>query len=105
MALWLPGCVAWWPEFRTRSSPVQRAGEVCISILHAGEDQFGYESAAERWSPVQSVEKILLSVLSMLAEPNIESPASIDAAKQWRDDRAGYAARVKGQVEASLGLA
>jgi len=77
---------------------------VCISILHAGQDQFGYEHDSERWSPVQSVEKILLSVLSMLAEPNIESPASIDAAKQWRDDRSGFEARVKAQVEASLGL-
>lgn len=26
-----------------------------------------YESASERWSPVQSVEKVLLSVISMLA--------------------------------------
>jgi ubiquitin-conjugating enzyme E2 G2 len=38
-----------------------------------------YESASERWSPVQSVEKILLSVISMLAEPNDESGANIDA--------------------------
>lgn len=30
----------------------------------------GYESSAERWSPVQSVEKILLSVVSMLAGIN-----------------------------------
>lgn len=30
----------------------------------------GYESSAERWSPVQSVEKILLSVVSMLAGNN-----------------------------------
>ena len=29
---------------------------------------------------MQSVEKILLSVVSMLAEPNIESPANIEAA-------------------------
>ncbi|XP_046996407.1 ubiquitin-conjugating enzyme E2 G2 isoform X1 [Schistocerca americana] len=44
-------------------------GRVCISILHApGDDPMGYESSAERWSPVQSVEKILLSVVSMLAE-------------------------------------
>ena len=43
-------------------------GRVCISILHApGDDPLGYESSAERWSPVQSVEKILLSVVSMLA--------------------------------------
>jgi len=30
-------------------------------------DRTGYESAAERWSPVQSVEKVILSVVSMLA--------------------------------------
>ena len=43
-------------------------GRVCISILHApGDDPNMYESSSERWSPVQSVEKILLSVVSMLA--------------------------------------
>jgi ubiquitin-protein ligase len=47
---------------------------------YSGEDPNQYESSAERWSPVQSVEKILLSVVSMLAEPNIESPANIEAA-------------------------
>lgn len=46
-------------------------GRVCISILHApGDDPMGYETSAERWSPVQSVEKILLSVVSMLAGEN-----------------------------------
>lgn len=29
---------------------------------------------------MQSIEKILISVMSMLAEPNDESPANIDAA-------------------------
>ena len=63
-------------------------GRVCISILHApGDDPMGYESSAERWSPVQSVEKVLLSVVSMLAEPNDESGANVDAAKMWRTDR------------------
>lgn len=56
---------------RGDSSPtfaVYPDGRVCISILHApGDDPMGYESSAERWSPVQSVEKILLSVVSMLA--------------------------------------
>lgn len=43
-------------------------GRVCISILHSpGDDPTGYETSAERWSPVQSVEKILISVISMLA--------------------------------------
>ena len=43
-------------------------GRVCISILHApGNDPNQYESADERWSPVQSIEKVLLSVVSMIA--------------------------------------
>ena len=43
-------------------------GTVCISILHTpGDDPTMYEQASERWSPVQSVEKVILSVISMLA--------------------------------------
>ena len=34
-------------------------GKVCISILHPpGDDPTGYEKSSERWSPVQSVEKV-----------------------------------------------
>jgi ubiquitin-conjugating enzyme E2 G2 len=80
-------------------------GTVCISILHApGNDPNGYEHASERWSPVQSVEKILLSVVSMLAEPNTESPASVEAAKMYRLDRPQFDKIVRGTVKKSLGL-
>jgi len=63
-----------------------------------------YESSSERWSPVQSIEKILLSVLSMLAEPNVESGANIDACKLWRDNREQYEERIRADVRRSLGL-
>jgi ubiquitin-conjugating enzyme E2 G1 len=46
----------------------------------------GYENASERWSPVQTPSSILLSVISMLSSPNPDSPANVDAAKQFRDD-------------------
>jgi len=39
------------------------------------------------------------------AEPNIESPANVDAAKMWRDDRARFNEMVKQQVLQSLELA
>lgn len=56
-------------------------GTVCISILHApGDDRFGYEAAAERWLPIHTVESILVSVISMISSPNLDSPANIDAA-------------------------
>jgi len=80
-------------------------GRVCISILHApGEDPTGYESRSERWSPVQSVEKILLSVVSLLAEPNDESPANVDAAKLWRENRGEFERRAIRLVRTTLGL-
>ncbi|OAL00016.1 ubiquitin-conjugating enzyme [Phaeosphaeriaceae sp. SRC1lsM3a] len=80
-------------------------GEVCISILHPpGDDPHQYEQASERWSPIQSVEKILISVMSMLAEPNDESPANVDAARMWRERRADYEKIVRGNVRKSLGL-
>lgn len=70
-------------------------GRVCISILHnPGDDPNGYETAAERWSPVQSVESIVISIIAMLSSPNDESPANVDAAKQWRDDRDGFKKKV-----------
>jgi ubiquitin-conjugating enzyme E2 G2 len=63
-----------------------------------------YESSSERWSPVQSVEKILISVVSMLAEPNEESGANIDACKLFRTDRARFNAKVRDCVRKSLSL-
>lgn len=45
-----------------------------------GDDKYGYEKASERWSPVHTVETILVSVISMLSSPNDESPANIEAA-------------------------
>lgn len=71
-------------------------GEVCISILHQPEeDRYGYESASERWSPVQTPETILISVISMLSSPNDESPANVEAGKLWRDDPKEFRKRVR----------
>jgi len=73
-------------------------GEVCISILHApGEDQWGYESASERWLPIHTVETILVSVISLLSAdpPSLDSPANVDAARQVRTDLGGYRKKVR----------
>lgn len=60
---------------------VAKNGDVCISILHEpGEDKFGYEKPEERWLPIHTVETIMISVISMLADPNGDSPANVDAA-------------------------
>lgn len=56
-----------------------------LNVYCSGDDRYGYEKASERWLPIHTVETILISVISMLADPNDESPANVDAAKEWRE--------------------
>lgn len=78
-------------------------GRVCISILHPpGEDRFNQqETAEERWRPILGVEQILVSVISMLSDPNDESPANLDAAVMWRNDRSAFKKKVRQIVRKS----
>ena len=69
---------------------IYKTGQVCISILHEGSDAYGYEKDSERWSPSQSINSILMSILSMLSEPNFDSPANVDASTLWKNDIATY---------------
>ncbi|KAK1818509.1 Ubiquitin-conjugating enzyme E2 15 [Friedmanniomyces endolithicus] len=78
-------------------------GAVCISILHPPEDDaYGYEKASERWSPVQTPESILLSVISLLGSPNDESAADSEAGRLWREDRKEFRRRVRRCVRDSM---
>lgn len=71
-------------KFMLPFSTVAKNGDVCISILHEpGEDKFGYEKPEERWLPIHTVETIMISVISMLADPNSDSPANVDAAVSY----------------------
>lgn len=81
---------------------IEQNGEVCISILHEpGEDKYGYENANERWSPVHTVETIMMSVISMLADPNADSPANVDAGKDWRENKEEFRRKVSKCVRLS----
>lgn len=77
-------------------------GRLCISILHPpGDDELSGESAAERWSPAQRVESVLISILSLLDDAECSSPANVDAAVMFRTNLDKYRSIVKSQVEAS----
>jgi len=66
-------------------------GRVCISILQKREDDImGYGRIDEKWSPVQGIRSIVISVISMLNDPNIESPADVNASKMFRDNKEAY---------------
>ena len=36
----------------------------------------------------------MISIISMLSSPNDESPANVDAAKEWRDNRDEFKKKV-----------
>ncbi|KAI1342666.1 ubiquitin-conjugating enzyme/RWD-like protein [Xylariaceae sp. FL0016] len=77
-------------------------GKLCISILHTpGEDITSGEAASERWSPLQGVESVLRSVLLLLDDPEINSPANVDAGVLYRDNRGAYDQRARETVEKS----
>ncbi|XP_073442393.1 LOW QUALITY PROTEIN: ubiquitin-conjugating enzyme E2 R1 [Dendrobates tinctorius] len=66
-------------------------GDVCISILHPPvDDPQSGELPSERWNPTQNVRTILLSVISLLNEPNTFSPANVDASvmyRKWKESK------------------
>ncbi|KAK0727904.1 ubiquitin-conjugating enzyme/RWD-like protein [Lasiosphaeria miniovina] len=77
-------------------------GQLCISILHKpGEDLMSGEAASERWSPLQGAESVLRSVLLLLDDPEISSPANVDAGVMYRDRRSDYNDRARATVEKS----
>jgi len=77
-------------------------GQLCISILHKpGEDLMSGEAASERWSPLQGVESVLRSVLLLLDDPEINSPANVDASVLYRDNKEAYAKKARETVDRS----
>ncbi|CAL8117694.1 unnamed protein product [Orchesella dallaii] len=52
---------------------VDTAGNICLDILK------------DKWSALLDVRTILISIQSLLSEPNIESPLNTKAAQMWKN--------------------
>lgn len=75
-------------------------GNLCISILHKpGDDVRSGELASERWNVLHGVESVLRSVLLLMDDPEINSPANVDASVLYRDKRDEYNKLAKALVE------
>lgn len=72
-------------------------GKVCISILHPPvvDETNLQERMDEKWRPVLGVKEVVLSVSSMLVSPNLESPANVDAAVQYKSDFPAYKKKLR----------
>ncbi|ORX46430.1 ubiquitin-conjugating enzyme [Piromyces finnis] len=64
-------------------------GNLCLDILQ------------NRWSPSYDVAAILTSIQSLLHDPNPSSPANVEAARLFKENRKEYDRRVKETVELS----
>ncbi len=77
-------------------------GTLCISILHKpGDDERSGEAANERWNVLHGVESVLRSVLLLMDDPEINSPANVDASVLYRDERERYDALAKEVINKS----
>ena len=56
---------------------VDSHGNICLDILK------------EKWSALYDVRTILLSIQSLLAEPNNNSPLNVEAADMWENQKGG----------------
>jgi len=57
---------------------VSNSGDICLDILK------------DKWSPALSLHKVMLSIQSLLTDPNPDSPLNGDAAHLYKTDRKEY---------------
>jgi len=65
-------------------------GSLCLDIIQ------------DKWSPVHSISTILKSIQSLLTDPNVKSPANVEAAKLYVSNRTEYNRRVRRTVARSV---
>ncbi len=67
---------------------VSGRGEICLDVLK------------DRWSPVLTLSKVLLSICSLMDDPNPSDPLSMEAADAFKANRAGYDATAREWTQA-----
>lgn len=80
---------------------VYKDGRLCISILYEGGDPISGLPDAETWTPAQTAESVLISIVSLLEDPNLGSPANMDASFLLRKNYESYKEKVLEGVERS----
>jgi ubiquitin-protein ligase len=69
---------------------IYKNGDICIDILQ------------DQWSEVMSIEKILISIRSLLNEPNVNSPANPEAALLYKEHRNEFNQHIRDDINKQL---
>lgn len=82
-------------EFKTKifHPNIYENGNVCVSILDTD------------WKPIMTLKSVILSLISLLSDPNPDSPANTDASKLYLNDKKLFKkkARQYTRIYASVG--
>jgi ubiquitin-conjugating enzyme E2 A len=70
---------------------IYRDGKICVDILQPHE-----------WSPAQNIRSILVSIMSLLMDPNPDSPANRIAAELYTKDKITYEQKVREFIKANI---
>lgn len=81
---------------------IYKDGKVCISTLQAGPE--GVDKAGHYWRPVLGIEQAILSVVSLLSDPNLDDPANTGAANLYRNHKNEFIQRCVAFAKKSMSL-
>ena len=71
---------------------IYRDGTICLDILRS------------KWSPVLTIQTVLLSIQSLLGDPNIASPANGHASRLYKHNRKKFNKKVINMVNKEISL-
>ena len=62
---------------------IYKDGNICLSYLRSSSDETGYYNSTNIWAPGITIFQIFVAIVNLLHEPQLNSPANVDAKKMW----------------------